>query len=136
MAHLSGAPTVHPGSQAAGTGEVIRQPPPPKSGESALAKHLLAGAAWTWEGHKPQAQPSLRLCGVPKNLNMSGLELGSACNPGSTLDSSQQSNWSLSSVDWESTHTVNGGKPSGAQTLNLPTQASDVCSVPASLQHD
>ena len=24
MAHLSGAPTVHPGSQAAGTGEVIR----------------------------------------------------------------------------------------------------------------
>ena len=42
----------------------------------------------TWEGHKTQAQPSLCLCGVPKNLNLSGLDLGSACNIGPTLDSS------------------------------------------------
>ena len=36
--------------------------------------------------------------------------------------------WSLSSVDWESTHTVSGGKPSAAETLRaLPTLASDIC---------
>ena len=36
--------------------------------------------------------------------------------------------WSLSSVDRESTHTVNGGKPSVAQTLRvLPTHARDIC---------
>ena len=34
--------------------------------------------------------------------------------------------WSLSSVDWESTHA--GGKPSVAETLRaLPTHASDTC---------
>ena len=36
--------------------------------------------------------------------------------------------WSLSSVDQESTYTVNGSKPSVAQTLQaLPTHASDIC---------
>ena len=36
--------------------------------------------------------------------------------------------WSLSSVDWESTHAMSGGKPSVAQTLwALPTQASGIC---------
>ena len=35
-----------------------------------------------------EAQPSLRLCGVTQNLNLSGLDLGSAHNPGPTLDSS------------------------------------------------
>ena len=49
-------------------------------------------AAWTWEGHKTQVQPSLHLCGVPENLKLSGLDLGSAYNPGSASDSSQQSN--------------------------------------------
>ena len=39
-----------------------------------------------------QAQPILCLCGVPENLNLSGLDLGSACNPGPTSDSFQQSN--------------------------------------------
>ena len=34
----------------------------------------------------------LFLCGVPKNLNLSGLNLGSACNPGPASDSSWQSN--------------------------------------------
>ena len=38
--------------------------------------------------HKTQVQPSLCLCGVPKNLNLSGIDLGSALNPGPTLDSS------------------------------------------------
>ena len=36
--------------------------------------------------------------------------------------------WSLSSVDWESTHVMSGGKPSVAETLwTLPTHASDIC---------
>ena len=41
---------------------------------------------------KMQAQPSLHLCGVPKNLNLSGLDLGNACKPEPISDSSQQSN--------------------------------------------
>ena len=53
---------------------------------------LVTWAAWTSKGHKTQAQPSLRLCGVPKNLNLSNLDLGSARNPGPASDSSQQSN--------------------------------------------
>ena len=36
--------------------------------------------------------------------------------------------WNLSSVDWESTHAVNRGKPSVAQThRTLPTHTSDNC---------
>ena len=58
-------------------------------GETVLAKHLVARAARTWEGHKMQAQPSLCPCGVPKNL--SSLELGSAQNAGPALDSALQS---------------------------------------------
>ena len=57
-----------------------------------LAKHLVTWAAWTWEGHKMQAQPSLCLWGIPKYLNLSGLDLGSAYNPGPASDSSRQSN--------------------------------------------
>ena len=39
-----------------------------------------------------QAQSSLHLCGVPEYLNLSGLDLGSAYNPGPASDSSRQSN--------------------------------------------
>ena len=28
----------------------------------------IAFSTWTWDGHKTQAQPSLRLCGVPEKL--------------------------------------------------------------------
>ena len=61
-----------------------------KLGATALTKHLVIWAAWTWEGHKTQAQPSLHFCGVPKNLNLSGLDLGSVCNPGPASDSSPE----------------------------------------------
>ena len=57
-----------------------------------LTNNLVTWAAQTWDGHKTQAQPSLRLCGVPKNLNLNGLDLGSAYNPGPASDSSRQSN--------------------------------------------
>ena len=36
--------------------------------------------------------------------------------------------WRLSSVDWESTQAMGGGKPSVAETLQaLPSYASDIC---------
>ena len=53
---------------------------------------MVTWAAWTWEGHKTQAQPSLRLWGLPEYLNLSSLDLGDAYNPGPASDSSQQSN--------------------------------------------
>ena len=56
-----------------------------------LAKHLITWAAWTWEGHKMQAQLSLCLWGVPEYLHLSRLDLRSAYNPGPASDSSQQS---------------------------------------------
>ena len=78
-----------------------------------------------WGRHKTQAQPSLCLCGVPKNLNLSGLGLGSARNSG---PAPCRATWSLTSVDRESTHTVSRGKPSVAGTLRvIPTHASDIC---------
>ena len=58
------------------------------AGKGVLSNHLVARAAWTWEGHKTQAQLSLCLCEVPENLNLSGLDLGSARNPGPPLDGS------------------------------------------------
>ena len=61
-------------------------------GATTRAKHLVTWAAWTWDRHKTQAQPSLRLCGVPENLNLSSLDLRSACKPEPASDSSQQSN--------------------------------------------
>ena len=64
-------------------------------GVTALGKHLFTCAARTWDGHKTQAQPSLHLCRVPKNLNLSGLDGGSACNPGPASDHSWQSNLEL-----------------------------------------
>ena len=44
------------------------------------------------EGYKTQAQQSLHLCEAPKYLNLSGLDLGSAYNPGLASDNSWQSN--------------------------------------------
>ena len=61
-------------------------------GATVLTKHLVTWAAQTWDGHKTQAQPTLCLCGVPENLNLSGLDLRSACNPGPASYSSPQSN--------------------------------------------
>ena len=84
-----GALAVHPGNQAAGNRVVIR-----------CTIHLRQCArqapgrpsSWTWKGHKTQAQPSLCLCGIPKNLNLSSLGLGSACDPGPLWTVPLQSN--------------------------------------------
>ena len=52
---------------------------------------VLEWGAITWEGHKTQAQPSLRFCGVPECLNLSGLNLGGAYSPGPASDGSRRS---------------------------------------------
>ena len=84
------APVVHPENRAAGRGEAISHSLHLEA--TALTKHLVTWAAWSWKEHKIQAQPSLHLCGVPENLNLSGLDLGSAYNSGPASDSSRQSN--------------------------------------------
>ena len=63
------------------------------------------------------AQPSLCLCGVPKNLNLSYLDLGNAYKSGPSSESSQQSNLEPEKYRLESTHAMSGGKPSVAETL-------------------
>ena len=67
------------------------KPQPPTGGESTRQApgHLsCSGLGRT----QHQVQPSLRLCGVPENVNLSGLDLRSACKPESPSDSSRQSN--------------------------------------------
>ena len=79
----------HPGNWVAETGEVIKCTAPE---ECALTKHLVTWAVWTWERHETQTQLNLCLCGVPENLNLSGVDMGSARNPGPFIEVSQQSN--------------------------------------------
>jgi len=100
---------VHPEYPVAGAGEGISRSL--QLGATTCTKDLVTSAAQTCNRGKMQAQPSLRLCRVPKNLNLNSLDLGSACKPGHTSDRSQQSNLELSSVDWESTHAVSGANP-------------------------
>ena len=49
-------------------------------------------STWSLEllgpGKGAKHRPNLCLCGVPENLNLSGLDPGSACNPGLALDTS------------------------------------------------
>ena len=75
-----------------------------------------------------QALPSLRLCGLLEYLNLSGLDLGSAYNPGPASDSSWQSNLEPKQCR-QGKHTCRErGKPSVAKTLRA--HASVIC-----LQH-
>ena len=83
-------PIVHPENLAAGTGEAISHSP--HLGATVLTKHLVTWAARTRDRLKTQAKPSLCHCGVPENLNLSSLDIGSSCNPGPVSDSYQQSN--------------------------------------------
>ena len=73
---------------------------------------FLVWAARTWEGHKTQAQPSLRLWGLPECLNLSGLDLGGASSPGPATDGFWQS-----SVGGEATCAMSRGRPSVAEAL-------------------
>ena len=83
-------PVVHPENQAAGMGEGISHSL--QLGATTCTKYLVTWAAQTWDWCKTQSQPSLGLCGVPENLNLSGLNLASECKLGPASDSSRQSN--------------------------------------------
>ena len=79
-----------------------------------------------------QAQPSLCLCGIPECLNLSGLDLGSAYNPGPASDSSRQSNLEPKQCrQGKHTHHEQVGLRHCEHTPVLL-----VCSVPPSPQHD
>ena len=111
-------PVVHPENREAGIGEAISR----SDHTCQTAGHLTCSDLGSAQTH---AQLSLRLCGVPEYLNLSGLDLGSARNTGPVPC---RATWNLSSVDWESTHHVSRGKPSVAKTLRaLPTHTSDIC---------
>ena len=136
MAYLRWHTSCHPVNQVAGTGKVIRRT---TSKESALAKHLVTWPAWTWEGHNMQAQPSLRLCGVPKILNLRGLDLRSACNPGPALDSSLAEPPGAWAVQTGKAHTPwAGANPVWPRHCEHSPHKPVifVCSVPPSPQHD
>ena len=73
-------------------------------------------------------QPSLHLWGVLENLNLSGLDLGSARNPGPASDSSQQSNLEPEQYRLGKHTRHEWGQTNVTQTLRaLPTHASDIC---------
>ena len=131
-----GARAVNPGNWAAGTREAMRHTPP--SRETALTKHLVAWAARTWEWDKTQAQPSLCLCGVPENLNLSGLDLGSAHNPGPALDSSPAEQAGAWAVQTGKAHTpwvgANPGWPRSCEH-SPHTPVIFVCSAPPPQKH-
>ena len=78
---------------------------------------------------KTQAQPSLRLCGGPKNLNLRGLALGSAHNSG---PAPYRAAWSLSSVDGEAPTPWAGANPVWPEHCgsSLHRPVTFVCSVP------
>ena len=122
-----GATAVHPENRKAGTREGRSHSL--QLGATMRAEDLVTQAAWTWDGQKRQAQPSLRLRGVPENLNPSGLDLGSACNPGPASDSSRQSNLEPGQCRLGKLTRRQRGKPSAAQTLwARPTHTGDICS--------
>ena len=124
-AHLRQRSHCTPRKLSSGTGEVIRLTTQLGDCAHQAPAHLRCLDL----GRTPNPGPSLCLCGVPENLNLSSSDLGSACNPGPALDSSPcRATWSLRSVDREGTHAVSGCKPSVAQILQaLPTYTSDIC---------
>ena len=85
---------------------------------------------------KKQAQPSLCLCGVPKNLNVSGLDLGSARNPGPPQTVPQQYNLEPEKCRLGKCTSHEWGQTQGSQdTASTPTHISDIC-LQCSPQHN
>ena len=76
---------VHPGKWSDQTGEEIKMHSPPGTvrSPSNWSPELLGH----WKGKKRMPN-QVCLCGVPENLNLSSLDLGSARNPEPALDNS------------------------------------------------
>ena len=69
---------------------VVRAQNPFSGRDKTLLGLSVTWAAQTWEGHKTQAQPSLRLWGLPECLNLSGLDLGAQPRAGLWLFPAEQ----------------------------------------------
>ena len=82
------------------------------------------------KGTKMQAQPSLRLWGLPECLSLSGLDQGGACSPGPASDGSQRGN-----LDPELCVPWAGAGPVWLRHCEH-TPVLFVCSVPPSTQRD
>ena len=124
--------TAPPGNRAAGTREVIR--------------HTAHLGEWVHQApghlsclHLGRAQNADPTKSVPLNSTQEPepewLRPGKCTQPRAGFRQFPcRATWSLSSVDWESTHAMSRGKPSVAQTLwALPTHTSDIylqCSSP------
>ena len=112
-------------------------------------------SGWDWGGDKTP-RPTWGECARQAPGHLSCLDLGRAQNAGPTESAPlwstrvpepeqlrpgkctqprarfrqfpYRTTWSLSSVDWESTHAISEAKPSVAKTLRaLPTHTSDIC---------
>ena len=126
-----------PGSQAAGTGDVIRQTHH-LPGESARAKHLVTWNARTWEEHKRGPTKSTPLWSTPEPKP-------EWIRPGKCTQTMVyfrqfpcRATWNLSSVDRDSTHAVSGANPGWPRHCECSTHTPGmfVCSAPPSPQHN
>ena len=116
----------HPGIQTAGTAEVIR------------CNHCLRGVSSQAHGHLSfsdwgRAQNAGPTESAPlwslQEPEPEWLRPGKCRQPRARFRQFPcRTTWSLSSVDWESTHSMSRGKPSVAGTLRaLPMHTSDIC---------
>ena len=100
----------------------------PLLGESMLTKHLVPELLGPGKGTNAGPTESVPLWST-REPEPEWLRLGKCTQPRALLRRFPcRAPWSLSSVDWESTHAMSRGKPSVAQTRRaLPTHASDIC---------
>ena len=105
-------------------GDKMHCPP----GESVLTKHWSPELLRPGKGTKQGQTKSMPLWSTPEP-EPEWIRPGRCTQPRARFRQFPcRATWSLSSVDWESTHAVSGGKPNVAQTLRaLPTHASDIC---------
>ena len=97
-------------------------------GESVLAKHLVLNCSDLGRAQNAGPTKSVHLC-ITQEPEPEWLRPGKCMQPKAHLRQFPcRATWSQSSVHWESTHALTGGKASVAKTLQaLPTHASDIC---------
>ena len=120
------APALHPENWGTGTGEVIRPTAHPGNCACQACGHLSSSDL----GRAQNADPTelLPLWCTQEN-EPEWLRPGKSMQPRARFRHFPcRATWSLSSVEWESTQAMSGGKPRVAQTVRaLPTHASDIC---------
>ena len=135
-AHLRRAPTGHSGNQAAGTREVIKMHSPPGTVHSSSTCLLRCSDPGMAQNTCPTESMPLWSTQEPEPEQ---LRPGKCTKPRACFGEFPcTATWSLSSVDWKSTHAVSGGKPSMASHCEHSPHMPVIfdCSVPPSLQHN